>query len=109
MFRALSWESFQSGAIAWLQAYALLLVVAGNLMTMLLMMHMGFYTVAYYHDVSHSLVALWAGAVLFFGLAAGALHGEHVWCSGHGNTRGVATAGVEAVVAKGERVATGKI
>lgn len=93
----------KGGKIAWAKHHLLLVVVAINLFIMLLLMHNSFYTAAYYHERAESWAALWAGTVLFQGCVAWALYSETVWCSMHGNTRGVALAGTETVVVKGSR------
>merc|ERR1711959_699762 len=80
----------KGGKIAWAKDHLLLVVVAMNLFIMLLLMHNSFYTAAYYHERAESWAALWAGTVLFQGCVAWALYSETVWCSMHGNTRGVA-------------------
>jgi len=103
MWLSLSLKTFSRGLKAYAKAYALLAMVALDGMVVLLMMHMAYYTVAYYHNIDDSVIALLGGACIFHGFVAWALYGEHVWARSHGVTRGMASVIAEEVLAKSSR------
>lgn len=84
-----------------LAAHGLLLLVTVDLTVILLLLNMTYYTVAYYHAIPESLLALSLGLALFEGFAAWLLYGELVWTKEHGAVKGIAIAESETVVVKG--------
>lgn len=95
------------GLRCYCQAHGLLMLVTVNLTVVLLLMNMCFYTVAYFHNLDESFLALVAGIACFQGLAAWALCGEHVWSDEHASQRGV-TVGTENIKEKGQPGPAGK-